>query len=44
MKKTYSFTIDEQVMEQIRKAAEADGRSVSNYVELLLRKAVESEE
>ena len=40
MKKTYSFTIDDQVMEQIRKAAEADGRHPSASIHAALQRHV----
>lgn len=41
MKKKENFTIDEALMETIRKMAEEENRNVSNMVEVLLREAVE---
>ena len=35
--------ITPELKEQLQQLAEADGRTVSNYVELLIKKAVESE-
>ena len=36
MKKTFSFRIDETLMEQVRIKANYDHRTISNYIELAL--------
>lgn len=44
MKEKVNFTIDEALMETIRKMAEFENRSVSNMLEVLLREALEQRE
>jgi hypothetical protein len=42
-KKQYNFRFDEKLMEQIQKLADKDNRTATNYIETLLKKAVEED-
>lgn len=42
-KKLYSFRFDEQLIEALRELAEKDKRSLTNYLELMIHKKIESE-
>ena len=43
-KKTYSFRLDEGLVEKLRIIAETDNRSLSNLVETVLKKYAEAYE
>ncbi|MBO5078448.1 MAG: ribbon-helix-helix protein, CopG family [Oscillospiraceae bacterium] len=42
LKEKISITIDSDLLEKLKENADADDRSLSQYINLLLRKAVES--
>jgi predicted transcriptional regulator len=41
MKKAVTFRIDPDLLERARRLADADNRSLTNYVETALRRAIE---
>lgn len=41
MKKPFSITIDEELYEKLKEMAEEQGRTISNMIEFLVRKAVD---
>lgn len=41
MKRAFSITVDEKLIDQIKAMASEEGRSLSNMIEYLLRIAVE---
>ena len=36
MKKTYSFTLDSEIMDHLKEEAKKDNRSLSSYINLVL--------
>jgi len=42
-KKTYSLTLDPDVMDRIKKQAEKEGRSLSNYINRILKSTAPSD-
>lgn len=42
LKKKISITIDENLLEQLRELAEEDDRSLSQFINLILKKYIES--
>lgn len=42
LKKTVSITLDEPVLEKIKQLADHDDRSLSSYINLILREHLES--
>ena len=43
-KKTVTLTIDRDLLRKIQTLAKIDGRSISNYINMLIRKHIEGEE
>jgi len=43
-KPTYSFRIDEETMNKIKKYAESENRSLSNYIETLVKEHVKTKD
>lgn len=41
LKKTVSITLDEPILEQIKQLADHDDRSLSSYINLILREHLE---
>lgn len=44
LKKSISIVLDEPILEKIRELAEADDRSVSSYINIILREYLEKKE
>ena len=44
LKEKISITIDNDLLEKIREKAEADDRSLSQYINIVLKKHLESQE
>lgn len=42
MKKRFSISMDEELVERLQKMADEEGRPLSNLIEFLIRKAIES--
>ena len=42
LKEKISITIDSDLLEQVRAAAEADDRSVSQYINLILKQSMQN--
>ncbi len=43
MKKAISVTIEEKIYKEVKEAAEKDGRTISNYIENILRQYLAEE-
>ena len=44
LKEKISITIDSDILEKVREIAEADDRSLSQYINLILKKHLESKD